>query len=156
MSTPVPIRVLILEDNAADAELMVRELRKVGLDPKWEVVDTEQEFLAHLTPEIDLILSDHALPRFGSTQALELVRSSGLDVPFIIVSGAIGEDAAVEAMRDGAYDYLIKDRMARLGHAALRALDNRRLRAEIRKAEGAFREMDERFLRLAENIKDLY
>lgn len=156
MSAPVPIHVLVLEDNASDAELMLTELRKAGLDPQWERVDTEQDFVARLTPELDLILSDHALPQFGSKEALQLVRSRGLDVPFIIVSGQIGEDIAVEAMRNGADDYLLKDRMARLGQAALQALERRRLRIEMRRAEAALRETDVKFLQLAKGIRDLF
>ena len=156
MTPSVPIRVLILEDSATDAELMLRELRKSGLDPTWEVVDTEEEFAARLTPELDLILSDHALPQFGSREALGLVRSRGLDVPFIIVSGKIGEDYAVEAMRNGAFDYLLKDRMARLGQAALRAIENRHMRTEMRRSESAFREIEEKFVQMAKKIKNLF
>jgi DNA-binding NtrC family response regulator len=156
MSTSVPIRVLILEDSASDAELMLRELRKAGLDPTWDVVDTGQGFAARLTPELDLILSDHAVPQFGSREALQLVRSRGLDVPFIIVSGQIGEDIAVEAMRNGAADYLLKDRMARLGQAALNALENRRMRSEARRWESAFRELEGKFVQIAKRIKDLF
>jgi DNA-binding NtrC family response regulator len=156
MSTAVPIRVLILEDNASDAELMVRELRKVGLNPTWELVDTEKDFAARLTPELDLILSDHALPQFGSREALQLVRARGLDVPFIIVSGKIGEDVAVEAMCDGAHDYLLKDRMARLGPAALRGLDSRRMRTEVQRSASAFRDLEGRFAQIAQKIRDLF
>jgi DNA-binding NtrC family response regulator len=156
MSTSVPVRVLILEDSPSDAELMLRELRKAGLDPTWELVDAEQDFAARLTPELDLILSDHALPQFGSREALQLVRSRGLDVPFIIVSGKIGEDIAVEAMRNGATDYLLKDRMARLGQAALNALENRRMRTEVRRSESAFRELEGKFVQITNKIKDLF
>ena len=154
--TILPIRVLILEDSASDAELMLRELRKAGLDPTWERVETEQDFAARLTPELDLILSDHALPQFGSSAALQLVRARGLDVPFIIVSGTIGEDIAVEAMRNGAHEYLLKDRMARLGQAALQAIQNRRMRTEMRLSESGFRELEERFVQLTRKIKDLF
>jgi DNA-binding response OmpR family regulator len=155
MSTSIPIRVLILEDNSADAQLMMRELRKAGLDPSAEIVDTEREFSDGLSPQLDLILCDHALPQFNSKQALAMLRARGFDVPFIIVSGAISEENAVEAMQNGADDYLIKDRIQRLGPATLRAIDHRRMRAELRRAEGAFREMDERFVRLAQKIKNL-
>ena len=135
---------------------MLRELRKAGLDPTWEVVETGQDFAARLTPELDLILSDHAVPQFGSREALQLVRSRGLDVPFIIVSGQIGEDIAVEAMRNGAADYLLKDRMARLGQAALKVLENRRMRSEVRRSESAFRELEGKFVQIAKRIKDLF
>lgn len=156
MNAPVPIRVLILEDSAADAELMLRELRKAGLDPTYEVVDTAEEFAARLTPELDLILCDHALPQFGSRQALQLLRSHDLDIPFIIVSGKIGEDVAVEAMRSGAQDYLLKDRLARLGQAAVQAIENRRVRIEVRRSESAFRELEGKFIQITQKIKDLF
>ena len=135
MSAPPRIRVLILEDNPVDAELMVRELRRAGLDVQAERVETEQEFAARLTPDLDLILSDNALPLFGSREALQLVRSRGLDVPFIVVSGAFREDVAADAARDGADDYLIKDRMAELAQAVLRALEHRRRRSETGRQE---------------------
>jgi DNA-binding NtrC family response regulator len=156
MTISGPIRVLILEDNAADAELMLRELRSAGLEPAWELVSTKEEFEARLTPELDLILSDHAMPRFGSREALAIVRSRGVDVPFIIVSGTIGEDAAVEAMRNGAHDYLLKDRTARLGQAAVREIESRRMRSEARASESKVRELEGRFMQLARRIMDLF
>ena len=102
-----PIRVLVLEDSPSDAELMVDALRQAGFDPKWERVETEAEFASRLTPDLDLILSDYGLPKINGLDALRLARSRGLDVPFILVSGSIGEDVAVAAMREGAlYDLL--------------------------------------------------
>ena len=156
MSTAVRIRVLILEDNVADAELMVRELRKAGLDPAWERVDTEQDFTAKLTPELDLILSDHVLPHFSSGAALQLVRSRSLDVPFIIVSGVIGEEIAVDALRSGAQDYILKDRLARLGQAAMQAIQNRRMRGDMERSEARVRELEGKFVQLTQRIKDLF
>jgi|SRR5688572_5612596 CheY-like chemotaxis protein len=129
------IRVLILEDSPLDAELMVRELRKVGLDVQAERVETEQDFTARLTPDLDLILSDNALPFFGSREALQLVRSSGLDIPFIVISGAYRADIAAEAARNGADDYLLKDRMSELAQSVLKALEKKRLRSEKRREE---------------------
>jgi CheY-like chemotaxis protein len=156
MTTPAPIRVLILEDSPADAELMLRELRNAGLEVQAERVDSETEFAARLAPELDLILSDFQLPQFGGLEALRLLRSRGLDVPFIIVSGSIGEDIAVAAMREGADDYLLKDRVARLGQAALKAIENRRLRGDMRRAEAQVRENNMTFLQIGKNVKDLF
>ena len=152
----MPLRVLILEDNPDDAQLMVRELRYAGLDVQAERVETEAEFVGQLSPEPDLILSDFTLPHFGGLAALQLVRSLRLAVPFIVVSGSIGEDIAVEAMREGADDYLLKDRIARLGPAALRALENRRMRAHLRRTEDALRETESKFRQIAENVRDLF
>ena len=154
MSAPQPIRVLILEDNPSDAGLMVDALVQAGFDPRWERCDSEAEFAARLTPELDLILSDFALPQFSGLQALRLVRSRGLDVPFILVSGNIGEDIAVEAIRAGADDYLLKDRMARLGPAVRQVREKRRLRLDMERAETALRESEAKYRELIEQASD--
>ena len=133
--TPIPLRVLILEDREADAELMLHHLRRAGFDPMWERVDTEAEYLAGLTPRLDLILADHSLPEFNSARALRLLQERRWDIPFIVVSRALGEDAAVGAMREGAADYLLKDRLARLGPAVAHALEQKRLRIKKTHAE---------------------
>jgi DNA-binding response OmpR family regulator len=95
------IRLVIVEDNPSDAELMLRELRRAGFDPDWQRVETEAGFSASLSPEPDLILSDYALPQFSGLKALQLVRKRGLKIPFILVSATIGEETAVAAMRKG-------------------------------------------------------
>lgn len=128
-----PLNVLMLEDNPVDAELEIRELRRAGFEPAWVRVQTEAEFVAQLRPDLDLIIADYQLPQFNGVRALACLNEAGLDVPFIIVSGAIGEELAVELMREGATDYLLKDRLARLGESVRRALDqrdDRRVRAE--------------------------
>lgn len=156
MATSTPIRVLILEDNTFDAELMVDALKQADLDPRWIRVDTEADFVAQLDTDLDLILSDYTLPQLTGLDALRLVRARGLEVPFILVSGSIGEDLAVAAMRSGADDYLLKDRTARLGSAALRAIDKRRLSMEAARNEAARRESDERFRQIAESIREVF
>ncbi|MCQ4313234.1 ATP-binding protein [Pseudomonas stutzeri] len=130
---PDPLQVLILEDSPIDAELELHELRRAGFEPTWTRVQTEAEFIAQLRPNLDLIIADYQLPQFTGVRALACLRKAQLSVPFIIVSGAIGEELAVELMREGATDYLLKDRLARLGAAVRRALDQRRdrqIRAE--------------------------
>jgi PAS domain S-box-containing protein len=129
---PQPLKVLIAEDNPADADLVVRELRRAGFEPEWQRVDTEAAFLERLHDGLDLVLSDYQMPQFNGLRALELLNQSGLDVPLIIVSGTIGEDTAVAAMKQGAVDYLIKDRLTRLGSAVSHALESSRLRTERR------------------------
>ena len=136
---PTPLRVLILEDEPADAELMAQELRRAGFDPEWERVATETEYLALLDPALDLILADYRLPQFDGLLALRFLQERGLDIPFILVSGTIGEELAVSAMKQGATDYLLKDRLARLGQAVAHALEQRRLRSEGKQAEAASR-----------------
>ncbi len=149
------LHVLILEDRPDDAELMLHELRQSGFDPVWLRVDTEQDYLAHLSPDWDIILADYTLPQFSALRALRLLQERNLDIPFIVITGSISEEAAVECMREGATDYLLKDRLSRLGPAVARALAEKRLRDEKRRAEAALRESEERFRRLAENAQDL-
>jgi signal transduction histidine kinase/DNA-binding response OmpR family regulator len=135
-----PIRLLILEDRPSDALLVIHELRRAGYQADWRRVETEQDYLAALDPDLDLVLSDYALPQFDALRALRLTRERGLDIPFIIVSGAIGEEIAVMAMQQGADDYLLKDRLARLGQAVGRAIEQHELRRANRRAEAALRE----------------
>lgn len=142
---PNSLRVLILEDRSADAELMLQELRQAGFDPHWRRVDTEPDYIAHLDLRLDVILADYSLPQFDARRALHLLQKHGLDIPFIIVSATVGEELAVECMKEGAADYLLKDRLARLGQAVTHALDQKRLREEKRQAELALRESKERY-----------
>jgi len=118
-------RVLILEDSAIDAELMIRELRHAGLEVEAQRVETEVAFAAALMSQPDLILSDNAMPTFGSREALGLLRSKGHDVPFIVVSGAMRPDVAAQLLGEGADDYILKNELNRLGAAALQALKKR-------------------------------
>lgn len=124
------LRVLLLEDDPAHAELALRELRRAGFIPDWQRVETEQDFLAQLDPTLDLILADYNVALFDASRALRLMQDRGLDIPFIVVSATIGEDMAVSILKQGATDYLLKDRLARLGEAVRRALEQRRLLAE--------------------------
>ncbi len=150
----VRVRVLILEDRASDAELVVHELRRNGFDPEWRRVDTRQEYLAHLSEAPDLILADYSLPGFDALEALRLMQQRDVDIPFIIVSGSIGEEVAVSAIRGGAADYLLKDRLARLGAAVARAMDDGRQRAQRRKIEEDLRQ-SQRNLAEAQRIAHL-
>jgi len=150
-----PLRLLLLEDDAADAELTVSELHRSGFDVAWERVYTESDYRAALQQAAaghspDLILADYHLPQFNALEALRLLLDSDLDLPFIIVTGALGEERAVECMRQGATDYLLKDRLGRLGSAVQRALDGKRLRDGKRAAEQAGREQRA----LAEALRD--
>jgi PAS domain S-box-containing protein len=142
---PVAIRVLILEDRAEDAELMLHELRRSCFQPVWRRVDTEAGYLEQLKPPPDVILADYHMPSLDAHRALELLQGLDVDIPFIVVSGAIGEDVAVAMMRQGATDYLLKDRLRRLGPAVRRALADRQLRQDTRKAEKALRASEARF-----------
>jgi len=145
---PTPLRLLILEDNPADAELMVMHLTRAGFAPRWHRVETDLEFTTALGPEIELILADYQLPNYDALRALQRVQQSGIKAPFLIVSGNIGEELAVAAMQQGAADFVIKDRMTRLGQAALHALEQARLREALRRNE-------ELSLRIVTAAKDL-
>jgi len=148
-----PLRVLLVEDNPDDAKMVLRELNRSGFDAILERVDTEEAFLESLHSDPDFILSDYSMPEFDGLRAL--LKMSGRKIPFIIVSGTIGEDIAVEAMKRGAADYLLKDRLARLGPAVHLALEQGRLRKERQQAQQSLRASEERFRQFAENINEV-
>jgi PAS domain S-box-containing protein len=145
------LNILIVEDSPDDAELMLAQLRRHGFVPTWRRVETEPDFLAELKKMPDIILSDHTMPQFNGLRAAELAHNSGLDIPFILVSGTVGEEIAVEAMKCGATDYLLKDRVARLGNAVERALEQQMLRKQRQRAEEALRQSREEFKDLFDN-----
>jgi diguanylate cyclase (GGDEF)-like protein len=133
------LRVLILEDVAAEAELTVRALETAGLDCVWQRVEGETEFRAGLRERPDIILSDFSLPRFDGMSALAMAAAEAPEIPFIFVSGTIGEERAIEALKHGAVDYVLKTNLARLAPAVKRALaeaasERARHRAEERVA----------------------
>jgi two-component system cell cycle sensor histidine kinase/response regulator CckA len=130
-----PLRLLMLEDNPSDAELVLHALRRAGYDPIADRVETEQDYRDHLQPAPEIILADFSMPEFDSLRALEIMQERQLDIPFIIVSGTIGEERAVQVMQRGATDYIIKDRLARLGPAVKQALARWRLKEDKLKAE---------------------
>ena len=137
-SQTAPLRVLILEDSPADADLVLRQLRQSGFDVRAELTETEADFRARLDPSLDLILSDYHMPNLDALRALEILHEQGLDVPMLVVSGSAGEEKAVEALQHGAADYLVKGRLDRLGDAVRRALERRRLREQLRRSEELF------------------
>ncbi|HKO30780.1 MAG TPA: response regulator [Nitrospiraceae bacterium] len=151
------LRVLLVEDDPLDAELTIRELRKSGYDVEWQRVDTQAEFFNCLAQDPpDLIISDHVMPQFSSSGALQCLRESGLTIPFIVVSHAIGEEEAVGLMRLGAADYLLKDRMARLGEAVRHALNARRLRSQYDEVQQDLRILNQELeRRIAERTAEL-
>jgi response regulator RpfG family c-di-GMP phosphodiesterase len=130
-----PLQVLIVEDMPDDAELMVMRLEEEGFNPKWKRVQTEPDYLKALEEQPDLILSDWSLPQFSGLRALELMNERGLNIPFILVSGSIGEEAAIDALHQGACDYILKDRSKRLGQAVRRTLESRRYQHDKEHAE---------------------
>ncbi len=124
------LRILVLEDNPADCELTLRELRRSGLEIDWKRIETEQEYRHELPGDYDIILSDYSLPSFDGFRALEILQETRRNIPFILISGTVGEETAVQAMKAGASDYLLKDRLARLGEAVRNAVEHARQQHE--------------------------
>src|SRR5215203_223602 len=152
-ATRIPLRVLIVEDSTDDTLLLLRELRRGGYDPQHERVDTAEGMRAALEKqEWDVVISDHAMPSFSAPAALKLLQDGGWpDLPFIIVSGHIGEDAAVKAMKAGAHDFVSKDGLARLAPAIERELRDAEERRQRRRAQDALRLAEEKYRSIFEN-----
>jgi len=127
---PNPLFVLILENDIADFELITHELDRFGFDGRYERVETEEDFIGRLKEEPDVILADYSLAGFDDLRALEILHEMDLVTPFIVLTGAVREDRVVECMKKGAADYLLKDRIARLGPAVQRALEEGELRGQ--------------------------
>jgi K+-sensing histidine kinase KdpD len=132
----VRVRVLIVDDSEADATLLLRELRKAGYSPISKRVDTAEDMdRALVEQEWDVILCDYVMPLFSGPSALELLHKKGIDIPLIVVSGQIGEDTAVEAMRAGASDYIMKGNLKRLKPAVEREINEAHIRHQRKKVE---------------------
>ena len=116
-----PLQVLVLEDRPSDAELILHDLKRAGYNFLSKRVDTKADYLRGIDEIPDIILADYSLPQFTAMEALHLLQERGLDIPFIVVTGTISEEAAVETMKHGAADYLLKDRLGRLAQAVERA-----------------------------------
>src|SRR3984893_3648484 len=135
---PEPLRVLILEDRPDDAELIAEHLRDAGLTIAWERVDTEAGFAAELRTGVDLIIADYHLPQLRSPRAFDMLKAADLDIPFIVVSGTVGENAAVAVMRSGARDYVFKENLSRLRPVVEREVHAAVERKAARAAQGDY------------------
>jgi len=155
-TTRVPLRVLVVEDSEADALLLVHELRRGGYEPIYRRVDTPEameEALGDAT-SWDVVVSDYHMPRFEAPEALKILRRQGYDTPFIIISGRIGEDVAVEAMKAGAHDYIMKDNMTRLCATIERGLEEAEARRERKQAEEALRASEASYRAIFDSSND--
>ncbi|HEY2926319.1 hybrid sensor histidine kinase/response regulator [Piscinibacter sp.] len=148
-----PLRLLHLEDSELDHELTLAHLRRGGLDVQALRVDCEAEYLRALEQPWDLIVSDYNLPGFSGLVALDLLKAYGRDIPFVLVSGEIGEDTAVEAMRNGASDYLLKNNLARLVPALLHAIEASETRRARERADLELGESKQRLHELAQHLQ---
>ena len=153
----LPLAVLLVEDSASDAGLVMRHLEKSGFAPAHTRVDSAAAMRAALQARPwDIVLSDFNLPGFGAADALALLQESGHDIPFVVISGIIDERSAVELMRSGAHDYLMKDDLGRLASVVHRELAERHQREARRRADQALRASEARMRSILENLQDAY
>jgi len=157
-----PLLVLILEDNLADYELIVRELARFGLTARCERVDTEPAFASRLKERPDVILAEQSVAGIPNLRALEILHESGLIIPFIVLTGGANENELIECLQKGAVDYLLKDRMLKLGPAVQRALEQADLHRQKIAAQEALRrkndELEEQYRRAqaASRMKSIF
>lgn len=152
---PSPLRILILDDTTIDAELAVAALEEAGCTCDWERVDNREAFLKRLSEAAyDVILADYSLPAINGMTALRLFCEHQVDIPFIILSGAPGEERAIDAVKAGATDYVLKTHIERLGAVVQRALQEKEEQRERRHAEIALRRSEERFRIVAHATHD--
>ncbi len=152
-----PIRILQLENDAFDAELVTSTLEKNDIEFEVVLVDTREDFVAAIEGEaFDLVLADYSLPAFDGISALAIVRERFFDLPFILVSGTLGEDVAIESLKAGATDYVLKHNLSRLVPAVRRALQEAATVADRLAAENALRASEEKFRNIIDNSTNLF
>jgi two-component system cell cycle sensor histidine kinase/response regulator CckA len=145
-SNPARPKLLLLEDNKDDADLALAELTRAGFDADSEVISTSMAFIEKIqSKRYDLILADYRLPDWSGLEALRYLRNSGYQTPFILVTGTLGDDLAVQCIKEGATDYVLKQKLDRLPRACLRALEEASLRAERDRAEKELRDTGEQY-----------
>ncbi|MBN2303582.1 MAG: PAS domain S-box protein [Anaerolineae bacterium] len=152
-----PLSVLVVEDSENDTQLLIRELRRGGFAPSFARVETVDALHAVLDSQSwDVVLADYSLPQLDAMAALRIIQARELDIPFIVVSGAVGEETAVSLMLAGAHDCIIKNNLARLAHAIRRELDQAQERAARRRADRELRESEQRFRLLTQHSPDTF
>ncbi len=149
-----PARVLIVEDSVDDAEMDAHVLRSDGMEIEWRCIETESAYLEALAWPPQIILSDCSMPHFSALRALDLLRAQGTDIPFIVVSGTVGEDAAVSLMKAGAQDCVLKTNLARLAPVVKRELREADSRRAEREARISLRESEARYRRIVETAEE--
>jgi diguanylate cyclase (GGDEF)-like protein/PAS domain S-box-containing protein len=149
-----PTRVLIVEDSLDDAEMDVHLLRSDGFDIEWRRIESEPAYIEALAWPPQIILSDCSMPHFSALRALELLRAHGTDIPFIVVSGTVGEDTAVSLMKAGAQDYVLKTNLARLTQAVKRELREADIRRAERETRTSLQESEVRYRRIVETAEE--
>lgn len=151
----VHLKILLLDDSPNDAELAIAAIEESGYSCQYDRVETREDFLARLDADYDLIVSDYGLPSYDGLAALKAVRGRDLEIPFILVSGTVGEEVAIESLKAGATDYVMKNRLSRLGPVVRRALRECEERRQRRFAEISLRESEEKFRAIFQESLDL-
>ena len=148
-----PLRILFVEDSPADLEICLRELRKAKLDVRADIVQSESEYVQKLSADAyDIVLADYRLGGWTGVEAFKLLKERGARVPFILVTGALGDDVAVDCIKQGVSDYVLKDRLARLPSAICRALHEKYLLEARNHIYAQLQESEQKFRTLAETI----
>ncbi|MDY6865858.1 MAG: response regulator, partial [Halobacteriota archaeon] len=151
-----PLNALIVEDSEDDTELILLELKRGGFEPEWDVVWTSEMMADALKRrEWDVVISDYKLPQFSGPEALKISKDWNYDTPFILVSGKIGEETAVEVIKSGANDFINKEHLARLVMAVKRELSDAETRRDRREAEKALQDSESKWRSLTENSPDV-
>jgi PAS domain S-box-containing protein len=154
---PQSLRVLMVEDSEDDALLIIRELKKGGYNPVYERMETAAAMKKALKEkQWDIILCDYKMPKFSGKQAIAQLKETNIDIPLIIVSGTVGEETAIECMRSGAHDYVMKDSLSRLCPAIARELEEAKVRNKQRQAENALRQSEEKYRTILDEMADVY
>jgi two-component system sensor histidine kinase UhpB len=152
---PTSIHVLILEDRPADADLIVRHLRRAGFDPLWRRISTPEDFAENLTPDLGAIVADTSLPEPDLFRALQILNERQLDIPFIVIFPLLDEDLALQALNQGATDCVSMEHLALLGPSIFRALEEKRVRLEQGRAQQSVQEGEHLVRLITENTTEL-
>ena len=151
---PIPLRVLMVEEDSDDLALVTQELESAGFEPAITVVGMERDYFSQLDAEYDVIISEYALLQFDALRALQILKDKSLGIPFIVIGGKLGEELAVECMKQGAADFVIKSRLNRLGQVVKRVVQETRVEKEKSLVEVSWRQEMDRYRQIVESAPD--